>query len=133
LKTEPSSARPENIAFLIWAATPERPEHCVTPLVYALAARALDCAVEIHFAGPAARWLVEGVAANSFPTPAHEKSILAFLRELADEGAQLLICSMAREAWVGSGEKLIGECHGSCGAATFVARMLDPAWRTAVF
>ena len=37
----------------------------VTPLVHALAARALDAEVEIHFAGPAVRWLIEGMAATS--------------------------------------------------------------------
>lgn len=133
MKTESESIRPEKIAFLIWAATVEHPELFVTPLIHALAARALDCAVEIHFAGPAARWLVEGVAADSYPTPSREKSILAFLREAVDEGVQLMICSMAREAWLKPGEKLIDECHGAAGATAFVARTLDPAWRTTVF
>ena len=54
----------ERLALLIWAATPEHPELAVTPLVHALAARALDAEVEIHFAGPAVRWLLflSGVA-----------------------------------------------------------------------
>lgn len=124
---------PENIAFLIWAATPDHPELITTPLVHALAARALDCQVEIHFAGPAARWLVEGIAANSYATPAHEKSILDFLRQLAAEDVQLLICSMAKEAWIKPDEKLIAECHGAVGATAFVARSLDSWWKTAVF
>ena len=133
MKTECTASRPESMAFLIWAATPEHPELFVTPLIHALAARALDCRVEIHFAGPAVRWLVEGVAADSYPTPSREKPILAFLRELVDEGAQLLICSMARAAWIRPDETLIGECHGTAGATAFVARTLDPAWRTSIF
>lgn len=133
MTTDCAPRRPENVAFLIWAATPERPELCATPLVHALAARALDCTVEIHFAGPAVRWLVDGVAAERYPTSAHEKSILVFLQEAAAAGALLLVCSMARESWVGPEERLIGECHGAAGATAFVARMLDPAWRTGVF
>ena len=136
MKTERTAGEvsgPDNIAFLVWAATVEHPELFVTPLVHALAARALDCSVEIHFAGPAVRWLVEGVAADSYPTPCREKSILAFLRELADEGVLLLTCSMASAAWIKPGEVLIDECHGAVGATAFVARTLDPAWRTAVF
>lgn len=121
------------IAFLIWAATPERPDLVVTPLVHALAARALDCAVEIHFAGPAVRWLVSGVADASHATPAREKSILAWLREAAGAGIPLLACSMASAAWIEQGETLIGECSGAAGATAFVARTLDPAWRTVVF
>lgn len=133
MTTDGASQRPESVAFLIWAATPERPELCVTPLVHALAALALDCTVEIHFAGPAVRWLVEGVAAERYPTPAREKAILAFLREASAAGARLLACSMARASWIGPDESLIDECHGAAGATAFVARMLDPAWRTGVF
>ncbi len=124
---------PTKLAFLIWSATPDRPDLCVTPLVHALAARALDCEVEIHFAGPAVRWLVEGVAAAAFPTPQQEKSIQRFLDELAADGVKLLACSMANASWIGSDEPLVAQCSGFVGATAFVARNLDPAWRTLVF
>jgi predicted peroxiredoxin len=81
----------DKLTLLLWAATPDHPDLCVTPLVHALAARALDAEVEIHFAGPADRLLVAGVA---------------------------------------DGEGLIPECAG---ANAFVARALDPAWRTLFF
>jgi predicted peroxiredoxin len=122
----------ERLALLIWAATPAHPELCVTPLVHALAARALDAEVEIHFAGPAVRWLVEGVANALYATPAKEKSIGDFLREVMAEDVRLLACGMARAAWVGDHEKLIPQA-GAAGATAFVARTLDPAWRTLVF
>lgn len=124
---------PTGMAFLICSATPDRPELCVTPLIYALAARALDCEVEVHFAGPAVRWLVEGVAAQAFPTAAREKSILAFFRQAAAEGIELLGCSMAWAAYATDDEQRIAECAGMAGATAFVARTLDPAWRTVVF
>ena len=47
-------------AILIWSVTPERPQLCATPFVHAAAV--FDCEVEIHFAGPAVRLLVAGVA-----------------------------------------------------------------------
>jgi len=122
----------DKLALLIWAATPDRPELCVTPLVHALAARALDAEVEIHFAGPAVRWLVAGVADSRYATPAREKSIGEFLREVAAEDVRLLACSMAGAAWVGADETLIPPA-GAAGATAFVARTLDPAWRTLVF
>ena len=122
----------DKLAFLIWAATPDRPELAVTPLVHALAARALDAEVEIHFAGPAVRWLVEGVADTCYATPAKEKSIGDFLREVLTEDVRLLACGMARAAWVADHEKLIRQA-GAAGATAFVARTLDPAWRTLVF
>lgn len=122
----------EKIAFLLWAATPERPDLCVTPLVHALAARALDAEVEIHFSGPAVRLLVAGVADALYATPAREKSLAVFLRELQAAQVRLLACSMASAAWVGDDESFIaGAAHA--GATAFVARALDPAWRTLVF
>lgn len=122
----------EKLAFLIWAATPEHPELVVTPLVHALAARALDAEVELHFAGPAVRWLVTGVAAAAFATPAQEKSVADFLAELQAEAVSLFACGMARAAWVGEGESLLAGVRAA-GATAFVARSLDPAWRTLVF
>ena len=122
----------DRLALLLWAATPDRPELCVTPLVHALAARALDAEVEIHFAGPAVRWLVTGVADTCYATPEREKSIADFLREVHAENVRLLACSMARAAWVAPAETLIPEA-GAAGATAFVARTLDPAWRTLVF
>lgn len=124
---------PTRIAFLVWAATPEHPELAVTPLIHALAARALDCEVEIHFAGPAVRWLVAGVADARHATPAREKSIGDFLRELHAEGVRLYACSMARSAWVAADETMIAGFTGAAGATAFVARTLDPGWRTAIF
>lgn len=123
----------ERLALLVWAATPEHPELCVTPLVHALAARALDAEVEVHFAGPAVRWLVSGVADARHATPGQEKSIGEFLREASAAGVNFYACSMARAAWTSDDETLIPECTGAAGATAFVARTLDPAWRTLVF
>lgn len=123
----------DKLALLLWAATPDRPELCVTPLVHALAARALDAEVEIHFAGPAVRLLVAGLADRLYPTPEREKSLGDFLREAAAGDVRLLACSMALAAWVADGEELSRECSGAAGATAFVARTLDPAWRTLVF
>jgi predicted peroxiredoxin len=121
------------LALLICSSGIDRPELCVTPLVHAVVASAMDCRVEIHFAGPAVRLLVEGVPDALYPTPAREKSIRDFLREAAAAGVSLLACAMARAAWIGPDERLIPECDGAVGAATFVARAIDPDWVTLVF
>ena len=121
------------LAILICSPTIEHPELCVTPIVHAIAARALDCEVEVHFAGPAIRWLVEGVADSRYPTVRREKPIRDFLQEASTAGARILACSMARANWVGQEEKLIAECAGNAGATAFLVRMLSPDWRTMVF
>lgn len=122
----------DRLALLIWAATPDRPELVVTPLVHALAGRALDAEVEIHFAGPAIRWLVDGVADEKFATPEGEKSIGDFLREAQQEGATLYACGMAQAQWVAAGESLLPGCRHA-GATAFVVRALDPEWRTLTY
>ena len=122
----------DKLAILVWSATPEHPELCVTPLVHALAARALDAEVEIHFAGPAVRWLVVGVAEQGYPTPAREISIGEYLHELIAANVSLLACGMAHSAWIGEREALL-PATGHAGATAFVARTLDPAWRTLVY
>jgi len=123
----------ERLALLVWSATPERPDLIVTPLVHALAARALDAEVEIHFAGPAVRWLVAGVADAACPADGGERSVGDYLRDAANEGVRLLACSMALAAWRHEDEPLIADCAGAAGATAFVVRALDPAWATLVF
>jgi len=122
----------DKLAILIWAALPECPELVVTPLVHALAARALEAEVEIHFAGPAIRWLVDGVADRQYATAAREKSIGEFLREVQQEGVTLYACGMAQAQWVAAGESLLPGCRHA-GATAFVARSLDPEWRTLTY
>lgn len=122
----------DKLAILICTASAERPELYSTPLVHALAAHALDAQVEIHLAGPAVRLLVEGLADNIYPTATREKSIGEFLREVIAENIPLFACSMARTAWIGKNETLIPQACAA-GATAFVARTLDPAWRTLVY
>lgn len=122
----------DKLALLIWAATPDHPELVVTPLIHALAARALDAEVEIHFAGPAVRWLVDGVADAAYATRDKEKSIGDFLREVQREGVMLYACSMAQAQWVNAGESLLAGCRHA-GATAFVVRGLDPEWRTLTY
>ena len=121
------------LTILICSPTVDRPEFCVTPLVHAAVARAMDCEVEVHFAGPAVRFLAEGVPDALYPTPAREKSIRDFLRDAASSGAALLACGMARATWIGPDERLIPECAGTVGGAAFIARAMDSEWVTLVF
>jgi predicted peroxiredoxin len=122
----------DRLAILICTASVERPALYSTPLVHALAAHALDAEVEIHLAGPAVRLLVDGLADSLYPTPAQEKSIGDFLREVIAEDIPLFACGMARAGWIAAGETLIPQARAA-GATAFIARTLDPAWRTLVY
>ena len=121
------------LAILLWSVTPERPEECAAPFVYAAVAGAMDCAVEIHFSGKAVRLLVPGVAAALYPGKTQEKSVYQFMQDAAANGARFVGCTMAMNEHLAAGEKRIPEYAGAAGAATFVMRTLDPEWRTLVF
>ena len=121
------------LAILLWSATPARPELCATPFVHAAAAAAFDCEVEIHFAGPAVRLLVSGVADSLRPWPGLETSIYDMMRQAAELNVSFRACAMAMNSLVGKEESLISDYAGASGASAFVARVLDPEWASMVF
>lgn len=119
------------LAILLWAATPDKPDLAAAPFVYATAAAAFDAEVELHFAGPACELLVEGVAAEA--VTAGGKAVYSFMREAAALDVKFLACAMAIARHKEAGRALIPELAGEAGASAFVARSLDPEWRTLVF
>lgn len=121
------------LAILVWSLAPERPELAASPFVYAATACAMDCEVEIHFAGTAVKLLAPGVAANMHPSAGRERSIHDFMRDAAEQGAAFYGCQMALRAHGLVDQPLIPEYSGAAGAAAFVARTLDPEWRTMIF
>jgi hypothetical protein len=127
------SGHKHGLAILLWGAVPERPELCATPFVHAAAAAALDCAVEVHFAGPTVRLLVAGVADALRPWPGSETSVLHMMRQAANLGVEFRACAMALGALVRADEALIPEYAGTSAAGAFVARALDPDWATLVY
>ncbi len=126
-------AQRSKLAILLWSATPERPQLCATPFVHAAAAAAFDCEVEIHFAGPAVRLLVAGVADSLRPWPGVDTSIYQMMRQAANLDVRFRACAMAMGALVDKDEALIPEYTGTVAASAFVARALDPEWATLVF
>lgn len=127
------SARRSKLAILLWSATPERPQLCATPFVHAAAAAAFDCEVEMHFAGPAVRLLVAGVAEGLKPWPESETSIYHMMRQAANLDVSFRACAMAMGALVAQDEALIPEYAGTIAASAFVDRTLDPEWATLVY
>lgn len=121
------------LAILVWSLSPERPELAAAPFVYAAAAAAMDCEVEIHFAGTAVKLLEPGVAQNLYSSKGRERSIYDFMRDASGRGVKFLGCQMAFHAHDLADRLPIPEYSGAAGAAAFVARTLDPEWRTMIF
>jgi predicted peroxiredoxin len=102
------------------------------PFVYALAARALEIDVEMHFTSTAVRWLLADVADQAYTDAGRTKTVGDFIREAKTAGVHLLACSMAL-AEHRRGESLIPECDGMAGAATVIAAAVEQETRTLVF
>ena len=82
------------MVIVLWSAGPDRPHLAAAPFVYALAARALDFDVEIHYTADCVRWLIEGVAGGAFTDAARTKSVADFMREAKAAGVRHYACSM---------------------------------------
>lgn len=111
---------------VLWSAGPDRPGLAAAPFVYALAARALDADVEIHYTADCVRWLVPGVADGAFTDAAQTRTVLDLIRETKAAGIRHYACAMAL-AEHAPGAALIPEAHGRAGAATVVCSVLDGA------
>lgn len=121
------------LAILVWSLSPQKPELAAAPFLYAAMAGALDCEVEVHFAGTAVKLLEPGVAEDMYPSPDRERSIYAFMRDAAQCGAAFYGCHMALRIHGLVDRPLIPEYSGAKGATAFVTRALDAEWSTLVF
>jgi predicted peroxiredoxin len=117
---------PDRLVIVVWSAGPDRPVLVAAPFVFALAARALEVDVEMHFTSIAVRWLVAGVADGAYTDAARTKTVADFIREAKAAGVRLYACSMAMNEH-GRGEALIPACDGYAGAATVVAAVMQGA------
>lgn len=120
------------ILIVLWAADPEHPARVAAPFVYALAARALDLDVEMHYTAACVRWLTPGVASAAHTDRARSKTVLDYIRETKAAGVRHFACAMAL-AEHGDGAPLIEEADGLAGAATVMAAAVLPDVRALVF
>ena len=121
----------QKLAILVWAADPGRPELCATPFYFAAAAAAMDVEVEMYFTARSVELLRRGVAETLQAAAGSGKSVADFRREAVGFGAKLFVCPTALASH-GVGEVIPG-LAGHAGAAAFIGRTLDPAWRTLSF
>lgn len=125
----------DKLVIVLWSAGPDAPNGgalAAAPFVYALAARALEVDVEMHFTSSAVRWLLPGVANAAHTDAKRTKTVGDFIREVKGAGVQLYACGMAMHEHA-RGETLIAECDGHAGAATVVSETMNPQTRTLVF
>jgi predicted peroxiredoxin len=122
----------EKLVIVMWSADPSAPDRAAAPFVYALAARALEIDVEMHFTAGAVRWLFDGVADDAYTDQARTKTVRDFISETAAAGVRLYACAMALNERR-RGETLIAEMTGIAGAATVVGAAVEVDCRVMVF
>jgi hypothetical protein len=127
-------ARPaDKLAILVWAADPGRPELCATPFYFAAAAAAMDVEVEMYFTARSVELLRRGVAEALLAAAGSGKSVADFRREALAFGTKMFACPTALASHGIDAAELISGLAGQAGAAAFIGRTLDPAWRSLSF
>lgn len=132
MATEPAGAPAHKLVIVLWSAGPDHPALAGAPFVYALASRALEFEVDMHFTSSTVRWLLPGVADAAHTDADCTKTVGDFIREVKAAGVKLYACGMAWHEHA-RGEVLIAECDGHAGAATVVSETMNPQTRTLVF
>jgi predicted peroxiredoxin len=125
----------DKLVIVLWSAGPDAPNGpalAAAPFVYALAARALEVGVDMHFTSNTVRWLLPGVADAAHTDAEGTKTVGDFIREVKAAGVQLYACGMAMHEHA-RGETLIAECDGHAGAATVVSETMNQRTRTLIF
>lgn len=122
----------EKLVIVMWSADPSAADRAAAPFVYALAARALEIDVEMHFTAGAVRWLFDGVADDAYTDQARTKTVRDFISETAAAGVRLYACAMALNERR-RGETLIAEMTGIAGAAAVVGAAVEVDCRVMVF
>lgn len=125
----------DKLVIVLWSAGPDAPNGAAlaaAPFVYALAARALEVDVDMHFTSSTVRWLLPGVADAAHTDTEGTKTVGDFIREVKAAGVNLYACGMAMHEHA-RGALLIAECDGHAGAATVVSETMSPRTRTLVF
>jgi predicted peroxiredoxin len=123
----------EKLAILVWATDPGRPELCATPFYFAAAAAAMDVDVEMYFTARSVELLQVGVAEKLEAAAGSGKSVADFRREALAFGVKMYACPTALASHGVATGTLIAAVSGQAGAAAFIGRSLDPAWRTLSF
>lgn len=125
----------QRVVIVLWSCGPDRPGGAVlaaAPFVYALAARALELEVEMHFTSSAVRWLVQGVADGAHTDQRRSKTVRDFIVEAQQAGVTLYACGMALAEHRRVDEPLIDGVK-MAGAATVIGATAEVGTRTLVF
>ncbi|HVG03345.1 MAG TPA: DsrE family protein [Burkholderiaceae bacterium] len=132
MATEHAGGPGDKLVIVLWSAGPDCPGLAAAPFVYALASRALEVEVDMHFTASTVRWLLPGVADAAHTDADGTKTVGDFIREVKAAGVKLYACGMALHEHA-RGEVLIADCDGQAGAATVVSETMNPKTRTLVF
>jgi len=122
-----------SVVVVLSCVSPERPASSAVPFRYAVAAAAMDIAVEIHAVSGSVMLLRQGVAEKLFPEGADAPTLLAQIRQAASLGVKIFACPAAMAQYGVDAEDLIEEVTGVRGAVSMMCAGLEPGARFLTF
>ena len=93
----------------------------------------MDTDVEMYFTSRSIKLLERGVAERIYPGPTRRQSVYAFMQDAARHGGKFFACPQAMEEHGVAQAQFIPEVTGTAGAAAWVGRCLEDAWKTLVY
>ena len=112
---------------------PRNGEELGAPLFQASVAAAMEFEVTVVCTATAGRLLKKGVAERLFVKPGSPKSVLDFIRDAHEAGAQFYCCSPTLELFDMTEADLIPECSGVVGGAWLIERVMREDYRVLTY
>lgn len=115
----------DKVVIMLLNINPERPGTLGAPFFQATVAAAMDMDVEIYFAGPSARLLIQGVADDLYPGEGQTKSLISFMEDAHEAGVKFYVCAGAMDENGLNESNAIAQLDGNRGGAAFIAEAAE--------
>ena len=112
----------DKLLIILMNTDPTNPSELGVPFMQASVAAAMEYDVEILLTGRTGELAKPGVAENLHFTQDSSKTVHDLIRDAADSGAKLKICTSNLELW---GDNLIPEIDETVGAAYIISEAMD--------
>lgn len=104
---------------------PRNPEELGAPFYHAAIAAAMDYEVDVVCAATAGKLMIKGVAEQIHVKQGDPKTVLDWIREAHEHGAQFWACPANLDLFEVGESDLIAECAGLMGAAAMMHDIME--------
>jgi uncharacterized protein len=116
---------PDKIVIMLLNLDLDRHGSLGAPFFQATVAAVMDLEVEMYFAGPSTRLLIQGFADGIHPGTAHQKSVYSFMQDAHEAGVKFFACAGAMDENGLNLDNAIPELDGIRGGGAFIGEVIE--------